>query len=91
MSRRYGIRSLEEARAYLAHPVLGLRLRECAETVLAVDGRSALQIFGSPDDAKLRSCATLFDHASPGTLVFGRLLQKYFGGEADPRTLALLR
>jgi uncharacterized protein (DUF1810 family) len=91
MSRRYAIRSLGEAQAYNAHPVLGPRLRQCAEAALAVEGRSALHIFGSPDDSKLRSCATLFARAAPHEPVFGKLLKKYFGGEPDPRTLALLR
>jgi uncharacterized protein (DUF1810 family) len=89
-SRRYAIRSIEEARAYLAHPVLGPRLEECAEAVLGVEGRSAHEIFGSPDDMKLRSCATLFATASPPGSPFERLLAKYFGGERDPRTLRLL-
>jgi uncharacterized protein (DUF1810 family) len=89
-SRRYAIRGIEEARAYLAHPVLGPRLAECAEAVLGVEGRSAHDVFGSPDDLKLRSCATLFARASPPGSPFERLLAKYFGGEPDPRTLRLL-
>jgi uncharacterized protein (DUF1810 family) len=90
MARRYAIRSLDEARAYLGHPVLGPRLVECAEAVLAVQGRSAREIFGTPDDLKLRSCATLFAEVSPEGSVFQRVLELYFGGEADGRTLALL-
>jgi uncharacterized protein (DUF1810 family) len=90
MSQRYAIRSLEEAKAYLAHPILGPRLIECAEAVLAVRGRSAADIFGSPDDLKLRSCATLFDIVSPGS-VFDRLLARYFDGTRDPLTLAAVR
>jgi uncharacterized protein (DUF1810 family) len=89
-SRRYSIKSLAEAEAYLRHPVLGPRLRECAEATLAVQGRSAWAIFDSPDDWKLRSCATLFALVSPPDSVFHRLLEKYFGGEADQRTLGLL-
>ena len=89
-SRRYAIRSLEEAKAYLAHPVLGPRLRECAEAVLAVEGRSAREILCSPDDLKLRSCATLFARVSPPDSVFHRILDHYYGGAHDPRTLALL-
>jgi uncharacterized protein (DUF1810 family) len=89
-ARRYAIRSLEEARAYLEHPVLGPRLRECAETVLAVQGRSAREIFGTPDDLKLRSCVTLFADVSPEGSVFQRVLEVSFGGEADGRTLAWL-
>ena len=79
MSERYAIRSDDEARAYLAHPTLGARLTECAEAVLAVEGRSAREIFGSPDDLKLRSSATLFAGVSPPGSVFQRLLDKYFG------------
>ena len=86
----YAIRSLDEARAYLAHPVLGPRLRECAEAALRVEGKSATEVFGSPDDLKLRSCATLFAHVSEPGSVFERLLAKYYGGERDTRTLELL-
>ena len=90
-SRRYAIRSTAEARAYLAHPLLGPRLIECFEAALRVEGRAAHEIFGSPDDLKFRSCATLFARvASPGS-VFQRALDEYFGGEGDPRTLELLR
>jgi uncharacterized protein (DUF1810 family) len=74
MSQRYSIKSLGEAEAYLRHPVLGPRLIECAEAVLGVKGRSAVEIFGSPDDLKLRSCATLFASVSPTGSVFHRLL-----------------
>jgi uncharacterized protein (DUF1810 family) len=88
-SRRYAIRNRAEAEAYLAHPVLGPRLLESAEAVLALEGRSALDVFGSPDDMKLRSCATLFAAVSAGS-VFERVLDRYFGGEADARTLSLL-
>ncbi len=89
-SRRYSIKSLDEAKAYLAHPVLGPRLMECADAVLSVEGRSAQQIFGSPDDMKLRSCATLFARVSPAGSVFERLLDKYFDGERDPTTIRLV-
>jgi uncharacterized protein (DUF1810 family) len=89
-SERYAIKSLAEAEAYLAHPVLGPRLRECAAAALAVEGRSALEVFGSPDDLKLRSCATLFACVSPPGSVFDRLLDKYFRGVRDGRTLDLL-
>ena len=89
-SKRYAIRSLDEAKAYLAHPILGPRLVECAEAVLSIGGRSAADIFGSPDDMKLRSSATLFAHVSPGGSVFHRLLDKYFGGQPDGATLRLL-
>jgi uncharacterized protein (DUF1810 family) len=89
-SRLYAIKSIAEARAYLAHPVLGPRLVECAEAVLGVEGRSATDIFDSPDDQKLRSSATLFASVSPPDSVFDRLLLKYFGGERDDKTLGLV-
>ena len=89
-SRRYAIKSPAEARAYLRHPILGPRLVECAEAALGVEGASAREIFGSPDDVKLRSCATLFASVSPPRSVFERLLDKYFGGERDDHTLRLL-
>ena len=86
----YAIGSLEEADAYLRHPVLGPRLLECMDAVLAVEGRSAAEIFGSPDDLKLRSCATLFARVSPPGSVFEQVLAKYYDGEPDPMTLELL-
>jgi uncharacterized protein (DUF1810 family) len=89
MSRRYSIKSAAEAGAYLGHPVLGPRLRECATVVNGVAGRSALEIFGSPDDLKLRSCATLFAQVSDDS-VFEQLIQKYFKGQQDGETLRLL-
>ena len=89
-SRRYSIKSLEEARAYLDHPILGPRLRATADAALAVEGRAARDVFGSPDDLKLRSSATLFASVSPPGSVFDRLIEKYFAGERDTRTLQLL-
>ncbi len=89
-SQHYAIKSVEEARAYLDHPVLGPRLRECAEAAVSVEGRSAAEIFGSPDDLKLRSCATLFACVSPPGSVFERLLDKFYGGRRDEKTLQLL-
>ncbi len=89
-SRHFAIKSLDEARAYLDHPVLGPRHLECSEAVLGVEGRSASEIFGSPDDLKLRSCATLFACVSPPGSVFDRLLGKYYGGGRDGKTLQLL-
>jgi len=86
----YAIRSLAEAEAYLRHPVLGPRLVECAEALLAIEGRSAHEIFGSPDDLKLKSSATLFALVSPAGSVFGQLLDRYFAGAHDDRTLRLL-
>jgi uncharacterized protein (DUF1810 family) len=89
-SEFYSIKSLAEAKAYLEHPVLGPRLIACAEAALAVEGRTATEIFGSPDDLKLRSCATLFACASPPGSVFHRLLAKYHQGKSDDKTLRLL-
>jgi uncharacterized protein (DUF1810 family) len=89
-SRMYAISSLAEARAYLAHPVLGPRLAECAEIVCGVEGSSAEQIFGSIDALKLRSSATLFALADPATQVFRRVLDQYFDGVPDPATEALV-
>jgi uncharacterized protein (DUF1810 family) len=89
-AKRYAIKSVEEAKAYLDHPILGPRLLECAEAVIRIEDRSASEIFGSPDDLKLRSCATLFASVSfPGS-VFDRLLGKYYRGARDKRTLQLL-
>ncbi|ROZ79052.1 DUF1810 domain-containing protein [Ramlibacter sp. WS9] len=90
MAQRYAIASLGEAQAYLAHPVLGARLRECSALVLAVQDRPVHDIFGSPDDMKFRSCMTLFASAGDGSGVFGQCLEKYFGGQPDPLTLELL-
>jgi uncharacterized protein (DUF1810 family) len=90
-SKRYAIKSVEEAMAYLDHLVLGPRLRECAKAVLRVEGGSATDILGSPDDMKLRSCATLFAHVSPLGSVFDRLLAKFYQGRRDKKTLQLLR
>lgn len=87
MSHRYAIKSLDEARAYLAHRVLGRRLIACAEAALAVEGKTALEIFGTPDDLKLRSCATLFDAVSPAGSVFARLLARFYQGRGDEETL----
>ena len=89
-SQRYAISSLDEARAYLAHPVLGPRLIECAGIVAATQGRTAEQIFGEIDAMKLRSSATLFLRAAPGEPVFARVLSQYFGGEPDPATDRIL-
>jgi uncharacterized protein (DUF1810 family) len=89
-SRRFSIKSLAEAEAYLQHPTLGPRLLECCEAALGVEGRSALEVFGSPDDMKLWSCATLFVCVSPAGSVFDRVLDKYFEGQRDDRTLRLI-
>ena len=90
MARRYAIKSADEARAYLAHPVLGERLRACAQAAAAVEGRNATEIFGSPDDLKLRSSATLFAAVSPPDSVFQKLLDKFYPAGPDPATLRLL-
>jgi uncharacterized protein (DUF1810 family) len=89
-SQHYAIKSIDEAKAYLGHPVLGPRLMECAEAVLGVVGRSASEIFGSPDDMKLRSSATLFASVSPAGSVFERVLDRYFDGRRDEKTLRLM-
>ena len=85
-SRTFAISSLEEARAYLAHPVLGPRLVECATIVAQAQDRAAEQIFGGIDARKLRSCATLFLRADPGQPVFGQVLARHFDGHPDPAT-----
>ena len=90
MSSQYAIKSVAEAEAYLRHPLLGHRLLECAEAVLSIEGRSASEIFGSPDDVKLKSCATLFALVSPADSVFHRLLDRYFERQQDRRTLQLV-
>jgi len=90
MSQRYAIADAREARAYLAHPVLGPRLRACFQATLAVDGRTAHQIFGSPDDVKLRSSATLFAAVSEPDSVFQQVIDKYFDGQPDLQTQQLL-
>jgi uncharacterized protein (DUF1810 family) len=91
VAQRFAIGSLEEARAYLAHPLLGERLRACTQLVNAVEGRSAQAIFGYPDELKFRSCMTLFARAvTGGSEPFGAALAKYFAGEEDPLTRELL-
>ncbi|OBI42070.1 DUF1810 domain-containing protein [Mycobacterium colombiense] len=88
---RYGIVSLDEARAYLSHDLLGPRLRECTQLVNEIQGRSVTQIFGSPDDLKLRSSMTLFALATEEDHDFVALLDKYYAGEQDSVTLARLQ
>ena len=90
MAQKFAIASLDEARTYAAHEILGPRLRECAALVVALEGRSVEEIFGSPDDLKFRSSMTLFAHAVPEEPVFQAALQKYFGGEEDRATLERL-
>lgn len=91
MAEKYAISSLEEASAYLDHPILGPRLWECCEILMATEGLSADDIFGYPDVLKLRSSMTLFSKAAPAPNIFGGILEKYFGGEPDPGTLPLIR
>jgi uncharacterized protein (DUF1810 family) len=90
MARRFAIGSREEAQAYLAHPVLGPRLRECTRLVNLVEGSTIAQIFGSPDDMKFRSSMTLFARVAPQIPVFGEALDKYFEGKPDSLTLERL-
>jgi uncharacterized protein (DUF1810 family) len=90
MSQRYGLTGLDEARAYLRHPVLGPRLLVHVDQLLALQGRSAREIFGWPDVAKLQSCLTLFALADPGEPRFARALDRYYDGERDPATVARL-
>lgn len=89
-ARLYGIASLAEAQAYLAHPVLGPRLRECARIVAGIDGRSADDIFGWPDTLKVRSSMTLFANATGDNADFLAVLDRFYAGEQDQRTLDLL-
>ena len=91
MSEQYAIESLEEARAYLAHPLLGPRLRECAETVLSVQGRTAEEILGSIDAVKLRSSMTLFHRAAPDEPVYREVVVRYYESRPDGATDALLQ
>ena len=90
MATKFGIASREEAEAYLKHPILGQRLRECTRLVNLVERRSIGQILGYPDDLKFKSSMSLFASVAPGELVFQEALQKYFGGEFDRLTLERL-
>jgi uncharacterized protein (DUF1810 family) len=89
-ARHFGLASLAEAQAYAQHTLLGARLCHCCGLLMALQGRSALQVFGSIDALKLRSCLTLFERAASHELLFGQLLDKYYNGERDPATLQLL-
>ena len=89
-SKHYAIKSIEEARQYLNHPVLGTRLLKCAEAVLTIEGRSVSEIFGYPDDLKFKSSMTLFAYEADPRSVFVRILDKYFDGKQDIKTLRLL-
>ncbi len=90
-AKYYSIKTIDEAKEYLAHPVLGKRLLECSNTILHINGRSANEIFGYPDDMKLRSCMTLFNSISPENKVFVDVLKKYFNSEKDQATLSILQ
>jgi uncharacterized protein (DUF1810 family) len=90
-SQHYAIKSVDEAKAYLSHPVLGARLSEICEVLLQIENKTAHEIFGSPDDLKLHSCATLFANVSPPGSVFHRILAKYYAGNLDAKTESLLR
>ncbi len=90
MSRYYSVASLDEARAYLAHPVLGPRLRECSGAVLAIEGSTAERIFGPVDALKVCSCMTLFSRAAPGESPFEEVLERFYDGRTDPNTDRLL-
>lgn len=90
-ARRYAIRNRDEAAAYLGHPVLGPRLIECCDALLAHRARSASEILGSPDDMKLKSCATLFETVAGGEPAFGRILDAFYGGVRDAATLQRLQ
>ena len=89
MAQHFGIASMQEAQAYWQHAVLGPGLKECAELVLAVSGKTALQIFGSPDDLKFQSSMTLFSQAAPAEPVFIATLEKFYAGKPDSKTLTL--
>ena len=90
MAKRFGLGSIEDTRAYLTDPILGGRLVACTETVLAHRTKSALSIFGTPDDLKFRSCMTLFAIAAPQQPIFQSALDEFFACEPDPLTVALL-
>jgi len=91
MAQHYGIESIDEARAYWQHPILGRRLTECTDLLLRTSAKSAHDIFGAPDDLKLRSCMTLFAETTDAEPVFKQVLDRFFDGRPDARTLALLR
>jgi uncharacterized protein (DUF1810 family) len=90
LAEKFAISSPAEAQAYLQHPILGPRLHECSRLATLIDGKTIQQIFGSPDDLKFRSSMTLFARAAAGDQVFDDALNKYFAGEPDRLTLALL-
>jgi uncharacterized protein (DUF1810 family) len=89
-AKHYAIASIDEARAYLNDPILGPRLIECTEAILSIDGKSAAEIFGSPDDLKLRSCATLFAYVSQPGSPFEQIIDKFYDDERDEKTIRLI-
>jgi uncharacterized protein (DUF1810 family) len=91
LSREYAISSQEEGKAYWEHPILGLRLRECTQLVMNVEGRTVNQIFSSPDNLKFCSCMTLFERSATDPTIFRGALLKYFGGKPDQKTLDILK
>lgn len=90
-AKMYELDSLDEARAYLEHPILGRRLIEICEIVLNISSNDAYEVFGVPDNLKLRSSMTLFEQADPSQAVFGKILDKFFQGERDQKTLQILK
>ena len=90
-SHMYSIKSMEEAKAFLAHPYLGKNLREISDKLLTLASNDAYEVFGSPDDLKLRSSMTLFAEAAPDEEVFGKVLDKFYGGKKDERTIEILK
>jgi len=91
MAKKFALRNLEEAKAYLADPILGMRLFECCRALLAITGKSAYDIMGYPDDLKLRSSMTLFAMVPEAPQEFGKVLLKYYSGESDGRTIELIQ
>ena len=90
-AKYYSIKNITEAKEYLAHPVLGKRLQECANILLNTNNKTVDDIFGYPDNLKLKSCMTLFNFAAPEQKVFSAVLQKYFAGEQDEKTVELIQ
>ena len=90
-AKYYSIKNIEEAKEYVTHPVLGKRLLECSNIILNMNSKTADDIFGYPDNMKLKSCMTLFNYVSPGEKVFGDVLKKYFAGKPDEQTISILQ
>ena len=90
-AKYYSIKTIDEAKEYLMHPILGKRLLECANIIVEIENKTADEIFGYPDTMKLRSCMTLFNFIAPEQKVFADVLKKYFNGEEDEQTLSILK